>query len=230
MSDGILEKGTLVFFCGLMTGLGGSGGESARVMVALTLVTFVTFLVATSESESLSEVESDEEDFLESVALESDSSFLAGFLSLLDPEDSLSDPELELEESLSESGKGTFCAVEFVEESESEVESESEDEESLDSPLSLEEEDSEEDSEEESLSDELDGDSTTFVLAFFGFGASSSELESELEDEALLMGALRFSLPMVGFGVTSLTTGASLSSSASLEASLSLSLVPESTD
>jgi hypothetical protein len=212
-----------------MTGVGGRGGESARVIVVVTLVTFVSFLTDAAESEPLedeeSELESGDEDFFESVALESDPTFWGVFVPLLDADESLSKPELE--ESLLESGNGTFCAIELVEESESE----SEDESLLDElePVaafallaSLAESDEQSESDEESLVEELDAEDSAvaLILAFFAFGASSSELESEPDDEVLLTEALRFILLTFNFGDNAFLDGTSLSSSASLEESL----------
>jgi len=190
---------------------------------SLTVSTFVViFATLGSDSESLDDEESDEEAAIffgalsERVALVSDPGFLPTFFSLTFFSEVESLSELD-DESSSEPGSGIFLAKEWVEESESEPEllelllpgelkaffgsltflafettpSEPEEESELES-----------DSEEELLleSDLEDGepltgaDTETAVLTFFGFGASSSEVESELdEDESLLEdAALRF--------------------------------------
>jgi hypothetical protein len=171
----IRENGSLVFFLYLEVGSGGRGGSI--VLVVVTLVT--TFLTLTFASESLddeeSAEESEEDDFFarsDNVALVSEPCFLI-FFGGESAEDSL--PELELDDSESESGKGIFWATEFVEESESDEES---DEESDDDP------------EVELLSEELEDELAAFFSCFvfftflFFFFFLESEAE-ESEDESL---------------------------------------------
>lgn len=199
-----------------------------------------------SSSESLDEDESDEvstegDIFLGApslrVALVSDPCFLACFSGV----DSLP----ELDESSSDSGSGVFLARDWVEESESEPESDDESELLPVEELSLPEEpvsfavfvfaafslsELDEDSVEESnsLPDELVVEEwellemVAAVLTFFDFGASSSELESEPDEEEPLDEdtALRFNELVFAFGDAALTAGVSSSSSASLSESL----------
>ena len=112
MSLGILENGTLVFRWGLRTGSGGNGGESWRVVVAVTAVTTFAGFDSDSDSESLLDDDSEEEGVIflgasESVALVSE--LTIGFLFASSDEDSLSDSDEESElESDSESGNGVF--------------------------------------------------------------------------------------------------------------------------
>jgi hypothetical protein len=170
-------NGWLVFLDSfLITGVGGSGGESLRSSV---LTTFLIVLVAIfGSSESLEdELEdkssTDDVNFLgpsESVALVSEPCTFG--LTFFSGVGDLSDSEEEVSES--DSGKRTFWAIELVDESESESDSEGE---------------------EESLAEEVDVISVFFAFAvpaffalgdsaFFTFEVSSPELDVESELEA----------------------------------------------
>ena len=169
-------NGWLVFLVSfLMTGVGGSGGESLRSSVLTTFL--IVFVAIFGSSESLEdELEdkssTDEVNFLgpsESVALVSEPCTFS--LTFFSGVGDLSDSE---EVSESDSGKRTFWAIELVDESESESDSEGE---------------------EESLAEVVDVISVFFafaVPAFFAlgdsafstFGVSSPELDVESELEA----------------------------------------------
>jgi hypothetical protein len=206
MSFGMRENGTLVFLKGFFTtGSGGNGGDSFRT---------VTFLDSTSESldeEESSDDELDDElaDFLalsESVALLSEAR--AGFL--LEAE-LLSVSELSADEevSVSEAGRGVFCASELVELlSLSEVLSSALE---VVSALS----DDEVPFPDELLELLIEG-KLAVVFTLLGLGTSSSELQSlsEVEDKLLVEAALRFRV--FTFDLGALTIDVSFSSSASL--------------
>jgi len=158
-----------------------------RVVVVVASVTILVIVGSALEllEDEESEGELGEEDFLDRVALVSEPCFLSIFFFGIDFEEAaLPELELELDESVSDSGNGTFCAMELIEESESESEDEDEDEESLSEeleailavtpPIGLTELEEESESDEDELEEELDVEddlsecaTLALVLTFF---------------------------------------------------------------